>query len=144
MEIFNTFHDPNSSYYKVLDRALKISGYDTVADGTMSIIISLFTDIDLATTNAIRAMANYIKSMDTPTAGTILQSIATLNWQDVGIDQTVTPTLDSNARSAIISAVMASSKAIILAEAQKLEILSEINTDLPLDWDSEPEPTEED
>lgn len=120
----------------VLNQALTLTTYNTVANAALAVIDSN-PDISDTTKAAIRAMAYRMATYNggMPEAGTILHTIATTTWAAIGVAEDAVPALTAQQRADIIGIIMGVSKSIITAEAARLTALASADTTLPEGWD---------
>jgi len=117
---------------RILDLALKLKGYSDICAGVLQITdASEYPD---ATKQAIGRLGERMATYNSgrPEAATILHTVATVAWEDAGINNV--PALTTADRETIIGVIMAVSKQVILAEANRLELLADSDTALPQGW----------
>lgn len=125
----------NTIQSDILSLALKYAGYNAVAMAALAVIDSNEATPD-SVKGAIRAMAFRMASFNggTPQAASILKEIQTCTWEAIGLPVDGVPALDTAQREAIINVIMGVSKQVILAEANRLELLAANDTVLPQGW----------
>ena len=131
----------NTTNMEVFSEAIKIAGYDEIRDT----FIAQLSASESFTNEQKLAVKLAGKSMNNPgdyeaTQNRILMQVLNISWDDVDAGG-VTPLLPEQ-RAGIIDGIMAVCKGIINAECDRLEQLTQLDTDLPEDWNT-PDPEEE-